>query len=89
MRSTVSKNLPTNRPEPPRRGWAELLGLVGDLRRLAYDPSLDDADHTRRLRDRFGQYDADSTTKDYRGTQRRPGTERPGRPVSSGRLAID
>jgi hypothetical protein len=51
----VSNTLPPN--EPPRHGWAELLALVGDLRRLAYDRSLDDADRARRIRDRFGVYD--------------------------------
>jgi hypothetical protein len=44
-------------PEPGRHGWAELLDLVGDLRRLAYDRSLDDADRARRIRDRIGVYD--------------------------------
>ena len=44
--------------EPPRHGWAELLTLVGDLRRLAYDSSLDDADRARRIRDRLGVYDS-------------------------------
>jgi len=34
-----------------------LLDLVTDLRRLAYDRSLDDADRARRIRDRFGVYD--------------------------------
>jgi hypothetical protein len=53
----VGHNLPTNRPEPPRRGWGELLNLVDDLRRLAYDRTLDDADRARRIRDRFGEYD--------------------------------
>lgn len=45
-------NVPTT-PEP----WANLLRLVGDLRRLAYDRSLDDADRARRIRDQFGVYD--------------------------------
>jgi hypothetical protein len=44
-------------PDPGRHGWAELLALVGDLRHLAYDRSLDDADRARRIRDRFGVYD--------------------------------
>ncbi|MGH8839348.1 MAG: hypothetical protein ACRDVO_08835 [Jiangellaceae bacterium] len=44
-------------PDPGRHGWAELLALVGDLRHLAYDRSLDDADCARRIRDRFGVYD--------------------------------
>jgi hypothetical protein len=51
----VSTTLPPR--EPGRHGWAELLTLVGDLRRLAYDRSLDDADRARRIRDRFGVYD--------------------------------
>jgi hypothetical protein len=52
----VGTNLPTNRPEPPRHSWA-VLRLVDDLRRLAYDPSIDDADRARRTRDRFGEHD--------------------------------
>jgi hypothetical protein len=44
-------------PEPGRHGWADLLRLVDDVRRLAYDRSLDDADRARRIRDRFGEYD--------------------------------
>jgi hypothetical protein len=28
-------------PEPGRHGWADLLRLVGDVRRLAYDRTLD------------------------------------------------
>jgi hypothetical protein len=44
-------------PEPGRHGWAELLTLVDAVRRLAYDPSLDDGDRARRIRDRFGEYD--------------------------------
>jgi hypothetical protein len=44
-------------PEPGRHGIAELLTLVGEIRRLAYDRSLDDADRARRIRDRFGEYD--------------------------------
>jgi hypothetical protein len=54
-RTTVSHTFPP--PEPGRHGIAELLTLVGDLRRLAYDSSLDDADRARRIRDRFGVYD--------------------------------
>jgi hypothetical protein len=50
----VSYSIPP--PERPHT-WAELLTLVGDLRRLAYDRSLDDADQARRIRDRFGVYD--------------------------------
>ena len=50
--------------EPGRHGWAELLALVGDLRRLAYDRSLDDADCARRIRDRFGVYDGIYTDPD-------------------------
>jgi hypothetical protein len=44
-------------PERGRHGWAELLTLVGAVRRLAFDRTLDDADRARRIRDRFGECD--------------------------------
>jgi hypothetical protein len=50
----VSYSIPA--PEH-RHSIAELLTLVGAIRRLAYDRSLDDADRARRIRDRFGGYD--------------------------------
>jgi hypothetical protein len=37
--------------------WADLLRLVGAVRRLAYDLSLDNADRARRIRDQFAEYD--------------------------------
>jgi hypothetical protein len=40
-----------------RHNWADLLRLVDDLRRLAHDRTLDDADRARRIRDRFGEHD--------------------------------
>jgi hypothetical protein len=43
--------------EPGRDGWAGLLRLVDDLRRLAHDHTLDDADRARRIRDRIGEHD--------------------------------
>ncbi|HEU0212947.1 MAG TPA: hypothetical protein VFR13_02595 [Jiangellaceae bacterium] len=43
--------------DPGRHGWADLLRLVGDVRRLAYDSSLAPDDAMRRIRDRFGVYD--------------------------------
>jgi hypothetical protein len=43
-------------PEPGRHCWAELLRLVGDVRKLAYDRSLAPDDAMRRIRDRFGVY---------------------------------
>jgi hypothetical protein len=43
-------------PTPGRHGWAELLTLVGDLRRLAFS-RLDADDAMRRIRDRFSEYD--------------------------------
>ena len=52
----MQHNVPTT-SEPGRHNWAELLRLVDDLRRLAYDQSLDAADLGRRLRDRFAEYD--------------------------------
>ena len=44
-------------PEPGRHGWAELLALVGDVTRLAYDRSLAPDDAMRRIRDQCGAYD--------------------------------
>jgi hypothetical protein len=44
-------------PEPGRHGWAELLALVDDLRRLAHDRTLEPDDAMRRIRYRFGEYD--------------------------------
>ena len=40
MEPPVSTTVPPQ--ERGRHGWAELLALVGDLRRLAYDRSLDE-----------------------------------------------
>jgi hypothetical protein len=50
----VSTTVPPQ--QPGRHGIAELLALVGDLRRLAYS-SLTPDDAMRRIRDRFGDYD--------------------------------
>jgi hypothetical protein len=44
-------------PEPGHHSWADLLRLVGDVRRLACDCSLGPDDAMRRIRDRFGVYD--------------------------------
>ena len=44
-------------PDPGRHGWAELLTLVGAIRRLAYDRSLAPDDAMRRIRDTFADYD--------------------------------
>jgi hypothetical protein len=43
--------------EPDCYGWAELLSLVGSVRRLAYDRSLAQDDAMRRIRDTFDVYD--------------------------------
>jgi hypothetical protein len=43
-------------PTPGRHGWADLLILVGDLRRLAFS-RLDADDAMRRIKDRFSEYD--------------------------------
>jgi hypothetical protein len=51
----VSNTVPP--PEPGRHGWADLLRLVGAVRRLAYDRSLAPDDALRRIRDAFGVYD--------------------------------
>jgi hypothetical protein len=50
----VSYTLPP--PEHPHT-WAELLTLVGTVRRLAYDMTLAADDALRRIRDAFHEYD--------------------------------
>jgi hypothetical protein len=50
----VSYTLPP--PEHPHT-WAELLPLVGAIRRIAYDVTLEAGDARRRLRDVFADYD--------------------------------
>jgi hypothetical protein len=44
-------------PEPGRHGWAELLTLVGAVRRLAFDNSLPASDALGRIRDAYRDYD--------------------------------
>jgi hypothetical protein len=44
-------------PEPGRHGWAELLTLVGAVRRIAHDRTIEPADALRRIRDTFHDYD--------------------------------
>jgi hypothetical protein len=44
-------------PPEPRHSWNDLLRLVGAVRRLAYDRSLEPDDAMRRIRDAFGVYD--------------------------------
>jgi hypothetical protein len=51
---------------PGQHTWAELLRLVGDVRRLAYDRSLAPDDAMRRIRDAFDVYD-DGRFADERG----------------------
>jgi hypothetical protein len=53
--STVDQIIPP--PEPGRHGIAELLALVGSVRRLAYARSLAPDDAMRRIRDTLGEYD--------------------------------
>jgi hypothetical protein len=55
MEPAVSTTFPPH--EPARHGWAELLRLVGAVRRLAYDRSLEPGDAMRRTRDAFDLYD--------------------------------
>jgi hypothetical protein len=52
---TVSTTLPPH--EPGRHGWAELLTLVGAVRRLAFDRSLPPPEALGRIRDAFTDYD--------------------------------
>jgi hypothetical protein len=55
MEPAVSTTFPP--PDPGLHGWAELLTLVGTIRRLAYDRSLAPDDAMRRIRDTFADYD--------------------------------
>jgi hypothetical protein len=50
----VSYSIPP--PERPH-GIAELLTLVGAIRRIAYDVTLEADDALRRIRDAFADYD--------------------------------
>ena len=43
-------------PEHPHT-WAELLTLVGAVRRIAYDVTLEAGDALRRIRDLYAEYD--------------------------------
>jgi hypothetical protein len=47
-------------PEPRRHGWAELLTLVGAVRRLAFDRTLPPPEALGRIRDAYHDYDAGS-----------------------------
>jgi hypothetical protein len=51
----VSTTLPPH--EPGRDGWAELLTLVGAVRRLAFDRTLPPTEAMGRIRDAFHEYD--------------------------------
>ena len=44
-------------PEQPHT-WAELLALIGRVRRIAYDVTLEAGDALRRIRDLYAEYDA-------------------------------
>ncbi len=47
-------------PPEPRHGIAELLRLVGAVRRLAFDRTLPPPEALGRIRDAFADYDAGS-----------------------------
>jgi hypothetical protein len=53
----VSTTFPLH--EPGRHGWNELLTLIDELRRLAFDRNLDDADRSRRIRDAIREHDGE------------------------------
>jgi hypothetical protein len=44
--------------QPGRHGWAELLTLVGAVRRLAFDRTLPASEALGRIRDAFTDYDS-------------------------------
>ena len=54
----MSNTVPTPPPEPARHSIADLLTLVGAVRRIAYDVTLEAGDALRRIRDAFAEYDA-------------------------------
>jgi hypothetical protein len=43
-------------PEPRRHSIADLLKLVDEIKRLAFDRTLDDADRSRRIRDALREH---------------------------------
>jgi hypothetical protein len=43
-------------PPQPGHNWADLLRLVDELKRLAFDRTLDDADRSRRIRDAIREH---------------------------------
>ena len=53
--TAVSYTMPP--PEHPHT-WAERLTLVGAIRRIAYDVTLEASDALRRIRDLYAEYDA-------------------------------
>jgi hypothetical protein len=55
MEPAVSTTFPP--PEPARHSIAELLTLVGAIRRIAYDVTLEAGDALRRIRDLYAEYD--------------------------------
>jgi hypothetical protein len=50
----MQDNVPTN---PSRHGMADLLRLVGAVRRLAFDRNLPAVEAIGRVRDLFAEYD--------------------------------
>jgi hypothetical protein len=53
--AAVSTTFPPH--DPGRHGWAELLTLVGSVRRLAFDRTLPPSEALGRIRDAFRDYD--------------------------------
>ena len=43
--------------QPGRHTWAELLRLVGAVRHIAHDRTIESDDALRRIRDAFHDYD--------------------------------
>jgi hypothetical protein len=54
--AAVSTTFPP--PEPARHTIADLLKLIGAVRRIAYDVTLEAGDALRRIRDLYADYDA-------------------------------
>jgi hypothetical protein len=55
MEPAVTTTVPPQ--EPGRHSWADLLRLVGAVRRLAFDRTLPPSEAMGRIRDAFHDYD--------------------------------
>jgi hypothetical protein len=57
MRGAAAVSTTFSPHEPGRHGWADLLRLVGAVRRLAFDRTLPASEALGRIRDAYADYD--------------------------------